>query len=91
MRFATFASAMKAMSCIRPLHSGQARASMAKTFWSRSAQGMRWVLAGRSVDFTRRGFSVVSARVTVSGDGGTGSGAVGTTRWRALEFGANTP
>jgi hypothetical protein len=42
MRFATFASAMKAMSCIRLLHSGQARTSIAKTFRSRSAQGMRW-------------------------------------------------
>jgi hypothetical protein len=31
MRFATVASAMKAMSCIRPLQSGQANTSIAKT------------------------------------------------------------
>jgi hypothetical protein len=42
-----------------------------------------------SADFTRRGFSVVFVRA--SSAGGTGSGAAGTTRWRALEFGAKIP
>jgi hypothetical protein len=52
---------------------------------------MRWVRAVCSTDFTRCGFSVVLTRFSVTGDGGTGSGAAGTTRWRALEFSANTP
>jgi hypothetical protein len=44
-----------------------------------------------SADFVRRGFSVVLVRAAAAGDGGTGSGAAGTTPWRTLEFGANTP
>jgi len=39
MRLATASLAMKAMICIRPLHSGQARTSTANTFRSSSAQG----------------------------------------------------
>jgi hypothetical protein len=34
-------AAMKAMSIIRPPHSGQARTSISKTFASKSAQGIR--------------------------------------------------
>jgi hypothetical protein len=52
---------------------------------------MQWVRAVCSADFTRRGFIVVLARSSVTGADGTGSGAAGTTRWRALECGAHTP
>jgi hypothetical protein len=51
---------------------------------------MRWVRVVCSADCTRRGFSVDLARSSVIGTDGTGSGAAGTTRGRALEFGANT-
>ncbi len=79
---------MKAMSCIRPLHSGQASTSIAKTFWSRSAQGTRYLRA-IFAGFARSGFSVILAGV--SGAAGTGSGAAGRTLLLTLEFGANTP
>ncbi len=46
---------------------------MAKTFRSKSAQGMRWVRAGCSADFTRHGFSVVLARASVTETSGQGS------------------
>jgi hypothetical protein len=94
MRFATVASAMKAMSWSRPPQ-GQARTSRAKTFLRRSAHGTRYVRAGRSC--FRGELSVLEddepaeASAGAGGVGSGGSSGCGTTHGRTLAFGAKTP
>ena len=86
IRFATVAWAMKAMTCMQPVHSGQA-STRSRGFWSRSAQGTRYVRAV-FVGSALHGFSVGLAGVPVNGTAGTASGAAGTICFLTFEFGA---